>query len=138
MRRGLPLCAVLVALALGAVGCSPTGGSAKPSDLIGAWSGPREARVTFDEDGSATAEKVPTHFSFEDGAPLDPVTGSGTWVLEKKANSVADQEVTLTIQLAPDSSTRLQLLIMDKGARGGIYLPVSADSPKRFIFKKVA
>ncbi|MFD4130541.1 hypothetical protein ACFXKK_34615 [Streptomyces globisporus] len=136
MRKGVRLFALLAALTLGAVGCSPTGGSAKSSDLIGSWSGPRDARVTFDEDGSATAEKVPSHFSFENGAPLDPVTGSGTWALEKKANSAVDQEIRLTIELGPDSSTVMQLLIVDKGAEGGIYLPVSMDSPKKFVFKK--
>lgn len=138
MRKILSLSALFVSLTLGAVACSPTGGSASSSDLVGAWSGPREARLTFNDDGSATAVKVPSHFSLDNGAPLDPVTGSGTWALEKKANSLVDQEVTLTIELGSDSSTRIRILIMDKGARGGIYLPVSMDSPKRFVFKKTA
>ncbi|GAA0374137.1 hypothetical protein [Streptomyces blastmyceticus] len=116
---------------------SPFGGSAKPGELVGSWSGGQGAQLILREDGSLTAVKVPTHFSVVDESPLDPFTGQGTWRLEKKL-ALDDQQIDVTLDEGDGFTAGIRLKVMGKGDRDGIYIPISEDSPKKFVFKKSA
>ncbi|MFD0169144.1 hypothetical protein ACFVJH_34125 [Streptomyces decoyicus] len=112
-----------------------TGASAKRSELIGTWSGPRGARVTLHEDGTAEAVKIPGGLVGE--TPVGSITGEGTWTLPKRPTSLADQQITLDLKTGPKIRAFIDdLYVMGKGAKDGIYIQTSEDSPNRLVFKR--
>ncbi|MEV0374202.1 hypothetical protein AB0I10_31100 [Streptomyces sp. NPDC050636] len=114
-----------------------TGASAERSELIGTWSGPQGARVTLHEDGTAEAVKIPGGFDWSSEKPIGSITGDGTWTLKKKPNAFVDQEITLDLKTGKKVGALIDdLHVLDKGAQGGIYMPISEDSSNKFIFKK--
>ncbi|GGV32070.1 hypothetical protein GCM10010495_55960 [Kitasatospora herbaricolor] len=138
MKKAILASVLGLALALVAAAflfLNPFGGSASAEDLIGSWRGDQGAQLILNGDGSLKAVKVPTNFSIEGGAPVDPFTGSGKWSLQKKANLV-DQEIEVTLGEADGAKTGIRLRIMGEGAGDGIYIPISEDSPKKFKFTK--
>ncbi|MEU7203767.1 hypothetical protein [Streptomyces sp. NPDC045470] len=125
-----------VLLPLGAfglwVGWEP--GRAEPDDVVGTWSGPRGAQVTLGEDGSATATKVPDDYSGYH--PSHTFSGTGTWTLQRPANSAASQEILVTVATGPGIRATIELVVDGDGARDGIHVPVSAESALGIDFRK--
>lgn len=112
-----------------------TGGSAKRSELLGTWSGPRGARVTLNEDGTAKAVNIPG--GLIDETPVGSITGDGTWTLKERPNVFVDQEITLDLKTGPKTRAIVDdLYVMDKGAQGGIYIQTSEDSSYKFVFTR--
>ncbi|MEV5241153.1 hypothetical protein AB0K89_18905 [Streptomyces cinnamoneus] len=112
-------------------------GSAKPSELVGSWRGPQGSQLTLREDGSVTAENVPTSFS-DEGKPIDRFTGKGEWSLgaEPKFPKVGDQRIDVTLGETFGSKSGIWLDVKGKGASGGLSIPISYDTGKEFVFKK--
>ncbi|MEU7164573.1 hypothetical protein AB0A70_07985 [Streptomyces morookaense] len=110
-------------------------GSANASDLVGSWSGSQGAELTLHKDGSLTAVKVPTTFSAEDDTPIKPFTGKGSWKLMEKPR-YDDQEIEVSLGDVFGSKIGTQLKVNGKGARDGIYIPISEDSGAKFLFKR--
>ncbi len=114
-----------------------TGGSADRSELIGAWSGPQGARITLNEDGTAEGTKIPGGFTWPDETPENLISGNGTWSLRKRPNSFVDQQITVDLKTGPKIHAVIDnLYVVDKGAKGGIYLRISEDSSNQFVLKR--
>ncbi|MGF1431961.1 hypothetical protein [Kitasatospora sp. LaBMicrA B282] len=111
-----------------------TGGRARPDQLVGAWSGDQDARLTLRPDGTLDAVALPTDLSVPDHRPVDPFTGAGTWTLEPK-HGPADQELRLVLA-TPQGRTGLRVLIKGDGADGGIYLPGDEDAGTGFVLHR--
>lgn len=69
--------------------------------------------------------------------PVGSITGEGAWALPKRPTSLADQQITLDLKTGPKIRALIDdLYVMGKGAKDGIYIQTSEDSPNRFVFKK--
>ncbi|WP_157851650.1 hypothetical protein [Streptomyces monomycini] len=112
-------------------------GTAERSDVIGSWTGSRGAGLTLREDGTATGVKVPVGFR-PDGTPITTAGGSGTWSMEKRKSSAADQEIKVVLDTGPDIRTGFDFSVNGQGAEDGLYLPVSAETAQQFRFKRVS
>ncbi len=113
-----------------------TGGSAQRSQLIGTWNGPRGARLTLNEDGTAKAVNIPS--GVIDETPVGSITGDGTWSLEKRSSVFVDQGIILDLKTGKTRAFINDLYVMDKGAQGGIYIQTTEDSSYKFVFKRSA
>ncbi|MGX1762758.1 hypothetical protein ACWIG5_38695 [Streptomyces lydicus] len=143
MKKVILLSVLCVALALAGGGFllyraidsgAITGGSAERTELIGSWHAPDGAQVTLRKDGTAEGVKIPGHFS-DDERPQNPITGEGKWTLGKRRTFV-DQEITVVLNTGPGKRSTIEFRIVDKGARGGIYRPISVESSSVFVFTK--
>ncbi|MFD7662110.1 hypothetical protein [Streptomyces sp. NPDC059788] len=112
-------------------------GTAKRSDVVGSWTGSQGAQLTLREDGTATGVKVPARFA-PDGTPTDTLGGSGTWSMPKKESSAADQEIKVILNTGPGIRAGVEFRANGEGAADGIYLPVSAETAQKFLFKKTS
>ncbi|GAA0474808.1 hypothetical protein ABZ951_19035 [Streptomyces sp. NPDC046215] len=142
MRKlAIPLSILGLIVAMGTGACSFSApaedGSAQPSDFAGSWSGRQGAKVTLGEDGSVVAVELPTAFSVESKKPVKWFTGKGTWELQKKPK-LGDQQIDLTLGEVFGSKKWVRLRIKGKGAREGLYIPISEDSAEAFPLKRAS
>ncbi|UQI45898.1 hypothetical protein M1P56_16795 [Streptomyces sp. HU2014] len=139
MKKIVPVSLLCAALALGAVGCDLSDGYAEPKELLGSWRGGQGAELTFREDGSLTAVKVPTSFadspSNDNVKPLTWFTGKGTWRLEKKTE-LGNQRIDVILGEVFGSKESIALKIDGKGAKKGIFIRPSEDGSYTFAFKR--
>ncbi|MFJ9448047.1 hypothetical protein ACIRRH_40410 [Kitasatospora sp. NPDC101235] len=126
---------VLALAILAFVFLNPLGGSIKTEELLGSWSGSQGAQLTLHEDGTLSAVNVPTEFADADATAVRQFSGQGSWSLEEKS-ALADQEIGVTLDGPDGTRTSVRLRVRGDGARDGIYIPVSEDSPKKFVFRK--
>lgn len=112
-------------------------GSAERGDLVGTWTGPRGARVTLREDGTAIATKVPTAYSGYDYGPADTISGTGTWSLPRRPDIFVDQTVEVTVGTGR-GQRETSLEVDGPGARHGMHVPVDVESALGIDFHKVS
>ncbi|MFE7530800.1 hypothetical protein ACFU7Y_34570 [Kitasatospora sp. NPDC057542] len=126
---------VLTLTILAFVFLNPFGGSIKTEELLGSWTGSQGAQLTLHEDGTLSAVNIPTEFADVDAIAVRQFSGQGSWSLEEKS-TLADQQIDVTLDASDGTRTSVRLRVRGDGVRDGIYIPVSEDSPKKFVFRK--
>ncbi|MEV7189954.1 hypothetical protein [Kitasatospora sp. NPDC093102] len=126
---------VLTLAILAFVFLNPFGGSIKTEELLGSWTGSQGAQLTLHEDGTLSAVNIPTEFADADATVVRQFSGQGSWSLEGKS-ALADQQIDVTLDASDGTRTSVRLRVRGDGVRDGIYIPVSEDSPKKFVFRK--
>lgn len=128
-------CAIVALVVWILTTAAPSGGSAKESDLVGTWHGRQGAELTLRADGTLATANFPTSFASDDETPVEFFTGNGTWTLEKKDGG-EDQDIKLSLGETAGSKQGAWLRVAGKDAGGGMYVPISVDRPKKFVFSK--